>query len=264
MPLETVVSRHCDETPLLQENDVDVPATYSHNCVDLDVEAEWKIAHMMAVDEPLNHTVSKTKFTDLQERSRWVNATDSPCRRYLSFFYDKRSWFHFARFSAPIAGYIYSNDPLKHHAEMSEVQIKYDHLVAQLRTVTSECDTWRSLARELGDEIINFRAVLGSSRDKLKKSEGEIVFAQKKKDGVLFNRDQCYANLVAFRHWWVAFELRLFTFAKCLNDESLRNKTGRAATVNKAEDVDNHVLSNHMFLMKPNLAEVARSQDFIC
>lgn len=66
---------------------------------------------------------------------------------------------------APVAGDVASDEPLRHDAEMSEVQINLDRLVAQLSSVRSECDTWRSLARVRRDDNIYVQTSLDLCKD---------------------------------------------------------------------------------------------------
>lgn len=63
---------------------------------------------------------------------------------------------------------------------MSEKQMNYNRLVAQLRSLSSECDTLRSLAWEAADDIIKHGAMLVASKAKLKLREAQIPAVRKK------------------------------------------------------------------------------------
>lgn len=71
-------------------------------------------------------------------------------------------------FSAPTSGDVSSHSALRRTGEESEIQMKYDRLVAQLSNVALECDTWHYLPRVWADDIINARAFLDTSNEKYK------------------------------------------------------------------------------------------------
>lgn len=70
MTLESAVARYRGEATSPQENDLGAPATFLDYYFNVDSEAEWDLADSNMADEPLKHTVLKTKFTDLQEACR--------------------------------------------------------------------------------------------------------------------------------------------------------------------------------------------------
>lgn len=53
-----------------------------------------------------------------------------------------------------------------------ELQVKKDRLVAQLDSDTSDCDSWGSLARKTGVDIINLLPLLDKSKNQYELLEG--------------------------------------------------------------------------------------------
>lgn len=91
---------------------------------------------------------------------------------------------------------LFSNDTLWRIADASELQIKYDFLVAwQLSRATLESGTWLLMARERGDDTTNLRALLNMSTDESKLLEGQIAAFQKEKEAVSFERSACNAKV---------------------------------------------------------------------
>lgn len=84
--------------------------------------------------------------------------------------------FSLARVSATSIGDVLSNDTSRARAEVSELQFKYGRLVAQVRSVTLDCDTCHSLTRKRDDHINSPQASLHTSNDDYKLLEGQIVF----------------------------------------------------------------------------------------
>lgn len=100
---------------------------------------------MNAADEPLEHTHFKTTFTELQEacvradgdvHSSTIEVIDFAFRSVLAF----------------VAGDTSSTNPLRHNAEMSELQMIYDRVLAQSISVSSQCDIRRLLVRKRGTD----------------------------------------------------------------------------------------------------------------
>lgn len=101
----------------------------------------------------------------------------------MSALLSSRLWyrslnFEHGRVSALIANEVSSNDTLRRTAGESELLMKYDRLVAQLSSVSLESGTWRSLARERGDDIINVRALFDKSKDEYNLLEGQVAVVQ--------------------------------------------------------------------------------------
>lgn len=64
---------------------------------------------------------------------------------------------------------------------VSELQIKYNHQMEQLSSVTSECSNWRSLPRKCGNDTIKVGALLDAPKDKIKFFESQIAVVWKEK-----------------------------------------------------------------------------------
>lgn len=134
------------------------PATSSGYYVDVDGEASWDLASLNGADEPMDHTVLKSMFTELQEVCRranvgvpWsmIDVVDLALRRVSAF----------------VAGDVFSNDLRRRNAKIVKFQVRYDRPVAKLSRVSSDCDTWRLPAREPGIEAIHLKASLRTSKD---------------------------------------------------------------------------------------------------
>lgn len=97
--------------------------------------------------------------------------------------------------------HVSSNDPLRSHAEVSELQLKYDCFVVQLSSVNLEGDTWRSLVRGCGTEITSLRASLATFKDVFKLLEGTIRLTQKDKESIAFERDACNTKVGRLQDW---------------------------------------------------------------
>lgn len=93
------------------------------------------------------------------------------------------------RFFTLFAGNLISNDALRRTANQFELQMKYDHLVAQLGNVTSKCGIWHSLARERGDDIINLQPFVNSIKDERKLLESQAGVLRKGEEADAFQRD---------------------------------------------------------------------------
>lgn len=118
----------------------------------------------------MKDTVLKTKLTERQEGCRRKDVTVS------SSMVDVLD-IAIGHVLAPAAGDVSSNDPLLLDAEMPEEQMNYRLLGAQLTCMNSESNTWRSLARERGNDIIDLWAPLDTSEEKfeLLKSQNAVV-----------------------------------------------------------------------------------------
>lgn len=94
------------------------------------------------------------------------------------------------RVSVPGSGDVSFNEPLRRSDKVSELRTKYDHPLVQLSSVNIKYDSWRSLARERGTEIIDLGASLGTFKEDLKLLEGQIPEIQKGKEAVALERDK--------------------------------------------------------------------------
>lgn len=72
---------------------------------------------------------------------------------------------------------------------MSELQIKYDRLAVQLRGVTPECGTGRSLERERCDDSTNLRALPDLYEYGFNRLEGHIAVIRKTEKAVAIKRE---------------------------------------------------------------------------
>lgn len=106
-------------------SDVGVPNTSPDFYVDFNGDADWDSTNLNAADLPLQHTVVKTKFTELQE------ACDSAKLTILWSMIDVVD-FGFGCISALAAGLVFSNDSLRRSAKISKLQMKYECHVVQL------------------------------------------------------------------------------------------------------------------------------------
>lgn len=81
----------------------------------------------------------------------------------------------FRSVSAPLVSGILSNDALRLIAQLSELQINYDRLTSQLKTIYSNYGSWFSLVRKRGDETINLLDSLDLSKVGFKLAGSEIA-----------------------------------------------------------------------------------------
>lgn len=98
-----------------------------------------------------------------------------------------------------LPGDVFPNGALRRTAEMSELQMKYDRLVDQLSSIISDSGTQRLLARERGDDIISFRALLDTSKDAYSPLEGQIAFVQKGTEVLASVEDACNAREICLQ-----------------------------------------------------------------
>lgn len=135
----SAVVRHCGEDSSPLAIDPGVPSSSPHYYA-VSGKADWDLASFNAANEPLHDTVLKKTFTGLREAFPADVTVPSSILNVADF--------DLARVTATVASNVSSNDPLRHTAEVSELQNTYDRLVAQCSSVTSECDTWLLLAQE--------------------------------------------------------------------------------------------------------------------
>lgn len=90
--------------------------------------------------------------------------------------------FGLGRVSALI-GDVFSSDDASHRTvEVFPLQMKYDHIMAQLSNITPECLTFQALAQERGHDTFKLRASLDASEDAVELHEDHIAGAQNKKE----------------------------------------------------------------------------------
>lgn len=107
--------------------------------VNVDGEADGNLEDLNVVDDPLEHTVLKMKYTELQEACRRADVVVSPSMVNVVGFAA-------GRVTVIVASRFSSNDLFRRPAEVYEFQTKYDGLVLQLNSMSSEGDTFRPLA----------------------------------------------------------------------------------------------------------------------
>lgn len=117
----------------------------------------WRGPRSNVVDEPLNHTAVQTKVTGLLEAGR---CNDVAVSSALIDVVDCA----IGSGLAPGDGEGFSSRALRRHVELSEIQMEYDRLVAQMSIGTSEWKTWRLLAPEQGSDINTLQALLDTCR----------------------------------------------------------------------------------------------------
>lgn len=142
----------------------------------------------------------------------------------------------FDRVLTLVAGDVSSNDASRCTAEVSELQIMYSCLAAQLSGVTSECGPWSLLARKCGDDSINLRASLDMSEDGSKRLEGQIAVLQEEKEPAALERDACNAKAGCPQTFLSRYRDACNHVVERLRDEGVRLKARREAAVNRAED----------------------------
>lgn len=91
------------------------------------------------MDEPSEHTVLKTKFTEVHQAYRRADVAFPLSIVHVVCF-------ALERVTANVSGGASSKDPIEHTAKAPELQMKYDHFVTPLSSVPPECDTLHSLA----------------------------------------------------------------------------------------------------------------------
>lgn len=119
------MTRYRGEVPSPQANDLGVLSTSSDYYVSVDDKVDWDLAKLNAENEPMEHTVLKTKLTEPQEVCRRADVAD----------------FSLGHVSFLVSGDVSSKELVWRTAEMFELQIKYDGPVALLSKVTSDCVT---------------------------------------------------------------------------------------------------------------------------
>lgn len=169
--------------------------------------------------------------------------------------------FTLGRGSAPVAGDVSFNDALGRTAEVGELQMECDRLVAQLCSVTLEGDSCRSLARDWDDDTMNPQASLDTSKYEHERLEGQNTVSQKEKEAVAFERETCNTKAgrvqVLFRRCRDACN----HIAKSLNDEGVRSEGGRPGAANNAEEEMIHFLCGRDFSMRDFVGKhIARAQ----
>lgn len=134
----SAVLRYRSEVPVLRASEPDGPAVSPDFYVYEDGEADWDAADVNAAYEPSEHTVLKTKFTELQ---------DACCLDDVAvyLFMIDVVYLGLEPVTALIAGGDSSIDLCRRTVEVSELELKYDRVVAQLTSVTPDCETLRSL-----------------------------------------------------------------------------------------------------------------------
>lgn len=116
------------------------------------------LVNLNSAENSFDHTVLRTKFTELQE----------PCRcAEICAALSTIDVFNFAlaRVSAPVAGETLYNDALQRTAGVSELQMMYDRHVLQMVSVKSERGTSRPLAHVSVNDIMHLGALFDTCKD---------------------------------------------------------------------------------------------------
>lgn len=105
-------------------------------------------------------------------------------------------------------------------------------------------------SRERGDVIINLRASLDTSKDKLKLPEGLLAVFQMENGAVVFKCNARIASLGCFQtllssYWDVCRHVN-----KRLSEGRVRSETNCVAVPNKAEDEVSHFLRSLVLLIR--------------
>lgn len=67
---ESAVEHYRGKVPSRQANEPGATSTSANNYINVGREADWEIAGLSAAKEPLERTVLKTKYTELQKACR--------------------------------------------------------------------------------------------------------------------------------------------------------------------------------------------------
>lgn len=82
------MARYRGKVPSPQANDFGALATTSDYFVDVDDGAGWDLAALNGLKKPLEHIITNTKVTELQETSCLVDAAfSSPLRQVVGFVF---------------------------------------------------------------------------------------------------------------------------------------------------------------------------------
>lgn len=88
-----------------------------------------------------------------------------------------------------------SSSPFQRRAEVQELRMTCDRLVAKLCNVKSQCNTWSSLAPELGTKTINSWAPPITFTEECSLLQGHIFLIKKKNVPFAFVRNVCRAKV---------------------------------------------------------------------
>lgn len=190
------MARYHEHVPSPQANDLVLFSTSPEYYVQVDGEADWNLADLNAAKVPFGHTVSRKTSTELQEASR------RPDFAFISLTVDVVD-FALDRTFTPVAGHVTSGSSFWCIFEFSEMQVKNDQSVAQLRSAIMKCDARRSLARERGTETTNFRALLATSKEVSKCLESHILFIQEEIEAIVLERNACIASVGRLRSLFI-------------------------------------------------------------
>lgn len=133
---KSAARRYRGEASSTQATEPVVLGTSPNYCVDVDGEGDWALPNLNAVDEQFDRTVLMTKFAKQQGACRCEDVVVP-----LSMMYVVSSVL--GRLPDSVAGNVFSNAAMWRNAEVSQLEMSYNRLVAHLRVATLECDTWR-------------------------------------------------------------------------------------------------------------------------
>lgn len=146
-----------------------VCATFHVYCVGSGGKANRDLADLNVVVDTLKTIVLKTNVMELHEscrradgvvRSSWTDVGD----------------FVLGRVPASVGGNVFSRNALRRTAKVFKLQKKYDGLVQQLCSVTSEYGTWHSMAGEGGDDTFSLRALVNKTKNLSRLLVSQLLF----------------------------------------------------------------------------------------
>lgn len=110
------VQRYLGEAPSTHATDPGVPASSPDSYIDVDGESGWDLKNLIAMEVRLEHTVLKTKFTELQEACLYGDFL-------VPSSVEEVDKFSLARMSALVAGDLFSDGSLRRNTEVSDLQV---------------------------------------------------------------------------------------------------------------------------------------------
>lgn len=166
----------------------------------------------------------------------------SLCPRCCYLIYEWCSLYPPGRVVAPGSDDFFFNDPLRCSAKILYLQVKYDRLLAQLSSINSECDSWRSIAQERDTKVISLWLSFASSNDELKLLESQILFILKEKRLSDLSRTRKNLRVNRLRALLSRYRGAFCPVLERLNYESLCLKASLEEAENQGEGEVNHVL----------------------
>lgn len=165
----------------------------------------------------------------------------------------------------PVAGGFSANASLRGTAEVSDFEVKCLRLATQLSSVISGCATWRLLACESGDDIINFRASHDTSKGLYKLLESQVAGMQReKREAVAFERNACIIKAGRLRAMLRRYLVASNHVPKRFNNEGVCLVARRAAAANEGKDEVSNFLRDSVVSMRNFVGETYYSFAGFC